>query len=110
MSISNADVEKIAKLARIRIDSNAIAEVSQRLGNILAMADRLQAVDTEGIAPMANPLELTLRLSAENNTQRLRADVVTEPVGADALRARDAFLAIAPSSEQGLYLVPKVIE
>ncbi|HEY3700402.1 MAG TPA: Asp-tRNA(Asn)/Glu-tRNA(Gln) amidotransferase subunit GatC [Spongiibacteraceae bacterium] len=101
MSISNADVEKIAKLARIRIDSNAIAEVSQRLGNILAMADRLQAVNTTGIAPMANPLDAT---------QRLRADVVTEPAGADALRARDAFLAIAPSSEQGLYLVPKVIE
>jgi aspartyl-tRNA(Asn)/glutamyl-tRNA(Gln) amidotransferase subunit C len=101
MSISNVDVEKIAKLARIRIDANDIAEVSQRLGNILAMADRLQAIDTTGITPMANPLDAT---------QRLRADVVTEPTGDAAIKARDAFLAIAPSSADGLYLVPKVIE
>lgn len=101
MSITSADVEKIAKLARIRIDETDIAEVSQRLGNILAMADRLQAVDTSGIAPMANPLDAT---------QRLRADVVTEPGGEAAVKARDAFLAIAPSSEDGLFLVPKVIE
>lgn len=101
MSITAADVEKIAKLARIRIDADAIAAVSQRLGNILAMADQLQAVDTTGVAPMANPLDAT---------QRLRADVVTEPTGAAAIAARDAFLNIAPSAEQGLYLVPKVIE
>jgi len=110
MSITAADVEKIAKLARIRIDADASADVSQRLNNILAMADRLQAVDTTGVAPMANPLELTLRLSAEDKTQQLRADVVTEPTGAAALAARAAFLNIAPSIEQGLYLVPKVIE
>lgn len=101
MSISDADVEKIAKLARVRIDTSDIAEVSQRLGNILAMADRLQAIDTSGIAPMANPLDAT---------QRLRADVVTEPTGDAAVKARDAFLAIAPNSTDGLYLVPKVIE
>ena len=101
MSISDADVEKIAKLARIRIDAADIAEVSQRLGNILAMADRLQAADTANVAPLANPLDAT---------QRLRADTVTEPTGAAALAARDAFLAIAPSSEDGLFLVPQVIE
>jgi len=101
MSITSADVEKIAKLARIRIDANDTAEVSQRLGNILAMADKLQAVDTSGIAPMANPLDAT---------QRLRADTVTEPAGEAAAQQRDAFLAIAPRSEDGLFLVPKVIE
>ncbi len=101
MSISDADVEKIAKLARIRIDASDIAEVSQRLGNILAMADKLQAVDTSNITPMANPLDAT---------QRLRVDIVTEPNGDAAAKARDAFLAIAPSSEEGLFLVPKVIE
>ncbi len=101
MSISATDVEKIAKLARIRIDASDIAEVSQRLGNILAMADKLQAVDTASITPMANPLDAT---------QRLRADIVTEPSGYAAIEARDAFLAIAPSSQDGLYLVPKVIE
>ncbi|HSB96129.1 MAG TPA: Asp-tRNA(Asn)/Glu-tRNA(Gln) amidotransferase subunit GatC [Spongiibacteraceae bacterium] len=101
MSITAADIEKAAKLARISIAADAIPELSQRLGNILAMVDRLQEVDTSGVVPMANPLDAT---------QRLRADAVTEPAGADALNARAAFQAIAPSAEQGLYLVPKVIE
>ena len=101
MSITAADIEKIAKLARIRIDADAVPELSQRLDNILKMADRLQAIDTTDIAPMANPLDAT---------QRLRADIVSEPTGVDALNARAAFLAIAPSTEQGLFLVPKVIE
>jgi aspartyl-tRNA(Asn)/glutamyl-tRNA(Gln) amidotransferase subunit C len=101
MSITAADIEKAAKLARIRLDAADVPELSQRLGNILAMVDRLQEVDTSGVEPMANPLDAT---------QRLRADTVTEPAGADALSTRDAFLAIAPSTEQGLYLVPKVIE
>lgn len=95
MSITTDTIEKVARLARIRIDADAVPELSQRLNNILAMVDRLQEVDTTGIAPMANPLDAT---------QRLRADVVTET------DRRDAFLAIAPSTEQGLYLVPKVIE
>jgi aspartyl-tRNA(Asn)/glutamyl-tRNA(Gln) amidotransferase subunit C len=101
MSITAADIEKAAKLARISIAAYAIPELSQRLGNILAMVDRLQEIDTSGVAPMANPLDAT---------QRLRADTVTEPAGAEALNARAAFQAIAPSAEQGLYLVPKVIE
>ena len=101
MSITAADIEKAAKLARIRLDADAIPELSQRLGNILAMVDRLQEIDTTGVLPMANPFDAT---------QRLRADAVTEPSGTAALRARDEFLAIAPSAEQGLYLVPKVIE
>lgn len=95
MSITNEAIEKVAKLARIRIDDAAVPELAQRLNNILAMVDRLQEVDTTGVVPMANPLDAT---------QRLRADAVTET------DRRDAFLAIAPSAEQGLYLVPKVIE
>jgi aspartyl-tRNA(Asn)/glutamyl-tRNA(Gln) amidotransferase subunit C len=59
------------------------------------MVDTLQAVDTSGIEPMANPLDAT---------QRLRADVVSEE------NQRERFQAIAPASENGLYLVPKVIE
>lgn len=101
MSITAADIEKIARLARIRVDADEVPELTQGLDNILQMADRLQAADTDGVAPMANPLDAT---------QRLRADVVTEPAGDDALRARAAFLTIAPASEEGLYLVPKVID
>lgn len=95
MSITAADIEKAAKLARISIAADTVPELTQRLNNILAMVDHLQEVDTNGVAPMANPLDAT---------QRLRADAVTET------DRRDAFLAIAPSAEQGLYLVPKVIE
>jgi aspartyl-tRNA(Asn)/glutamyl-tRNA(Gln) amidotransferase subunit C len=95
MSITTEAIEKVAKLARISIAADAVPELSQRLNNILAMVDRLQEVDTSGIEPMANPLDAT---------QRLRADEVSEQ------NRRDAFLAIAPSAEQGLYLVPKVIE
>jgi aspartyl-tRNA(Asn)/glutamyl-tRNA(Gln) amidotransferase subunit C len=95
MTISATDIEKAARLARIRIDQDAVPELTRRLANILAMVDRLQAVDTSGVVPMANPLDAT---------QRLRADAVTET------DQREAFLAIAPSAEQGLYLVPRVIE
>ncbi len=95
MSITPTDIEKIARLARIRVAADDVPAVSERLNNILAMVDRLQAADTAGIEPMANPLDAT---------QRLRADTVTEP------NRRAALLAIAPASEAGLYLVPKVIE
>ncbi|MEP4147595.1 MAG: Asp-tRNA(Asn)/Glu-tRNA(Gln) amidotransferase subunit GatC [Halioglobus sp.] len=95
MAIEQDEIEKIAELARIRIAEDQIGEVTQRITEILGMVDQLQAADTEGVEPMANPLDAT---------QRLRADEVTE------INQRDAFQAIAPAVENGLYLVPKVIE
>jgi aspartyl-tRNA(Asn)/glutamyl-tRNA(Gln) amidotransferase subunit C len=95
MSVEQADIEKIATLARIRIDNKDIPEVANRLNDILAMVDKMQAVDTSNIEPMANPLDAC---------QRLRADIPTE------INQREAFQAIAPNTDQGLYLVPKVIE
>lgn len=95
MSVEQADIEKIATLARIRIDHDDISDVASRLNDILAMVDTMQKVDTAGVEPMANPLDAC---------QRLRADVVTE------VNQREQFQAIAPNAEQGLYLVPKVIE
>ena len=95
MAIEQDEIEKIAELARIRIGDEQIGEVTQRITEILGMVDQLQAADTAGIEPMANPLDAT---------QRLRTDEVTE------INRRDAFQAIAPSVENGLYLVPKVIE
>ena len=95
MSIKQSDIEKIAELARIRISADEIGQVTQRITEILHMVDRLQAVDTSNVEPMANPLDAT---------QRLRADEVTQG------NRRDAFQAIAPAVEKGLYLVPKVIE
>ena len=72
-----------------------IPQTTATLNNILGLIDAMQAVDTSGIEPMAHPL---------GATQRLRADAVTET------NQRDAYQAIAPAVESGLYLVPKVIE
>jgi aspartyl-tRNA(Asn)/glutamyl-tRNA(Gln) amidotransferase subunit C len=95
MSIEKSDIEKIASLARIRVDQSAVPEIANRINDILKMVDSMQAVDTTDIEPMANPLDAV---------QRLRVDLVTER------NQREAFQAIAPQVEQGLYLVPKVIE
>jgi aspartyl-tRNA(Asn)/glutamyl-tRNA(Gln) amidotransferase subunit C len=95
MAIEQEEIEKIAELARIRIADDHVGDVTRRITEILAMVEQLQAVDTSGVAPMANPLDAT---------QKLRADEVTEQ------DQREAFQAIAPAVEQGLYLVPKVIE
>ena len=95
MAIEQGEVEKIAELARIRISKEEIGDVTQRITEVLQMVDQLQAVNTRDIEPMANPLDAT---------QRLRPDEVTQS------NRRDAFQAIAPAVENGLYLVPKVIE
>jgi len=95
MSIEQNEIEKIAELARIRIAGEQLGQVTQRITEILAMVDQLQAADTSNVEPMANPLDAT---------QRLRPDEVTES------NRREAFQAIAPAVENGLYLVPKVID
>ena len=95
MAIEQAEIEKIAELARIRISGDEIGHLTQRITEILGMVDQLQSVDTHNVEPMANPLDAT---------QRLRPDEVTQ------CNRREDFQAIAPSVENGLYLVPKVIE
>jgi len=95
MAVEQADIEKIAHLARVRIADSEIPEVASRLNDILAMIDQMQAVNTDNIEPMANP---------HDASQRLRKDIVTEN------NQREAFQRIAPAVEDGLFLVPKVIE
>lgn len=95
MSIDAATIENIALLARLRIDESDIDEVTARIGDILALVSQMESVDTDGVEPMANPMDAT---------QRLRADVVTE------VDVSDEFQRIAPATEGGLYLVPRVIE
>ncbi|MWV12095.1 Asp-tRNA(Asn)/Glu-tRNA(Gln) amidotransferase subunit GatC [Pseudomonas sp. R-28-1W-6] len=95
MALERSDVEKIAHLARLGLNEADIPRTTETLNNILGLIDAMQAVDTDGIEPLAHPLE---------TTQRLRADRVTEQ------NRRDAYQAIAPAVENGLYLVPKVIE
>jgi len=95
MPINERDVVRVAELARISLDDATLAEVTRRIGEILKMIDQMQAVDTRNVEPMANPLDAL---------QRLREDEVTEE------NQRERFLDIAPATEDGLYLVPKVIE
>lgn len=95
MSISIDEVKKVAKLARLGMAEEQAAEYQASLSNILNLVDQLNEVDTTGIEPMANPRDAI---------QRLREDVVTET------NQRELYQAVAPETEKGLYLVPKVIE
>ncbi len=95
MSLEKTDVEKIAHLARLAVSAGGLDAVATDLSRILGLVEQMNAVDTAGVVPMAHPLHMA---------QRLRADEVTEP------DQRELFQSIAPETEAGLYLVPKVIE
>lgn len=95
MSLSRDDVEKIAHLARLAISEEDIPDYASDLSNILGLVDQMEAVDTDAVSPMAHPLDMA---------QRLRPDVVTE------IDQRDKFQQNSPSVENGLFLVPKVLE
>ena len=99
MSLTPDQLQRIALLARIAVSPEEARGVTDRLNRVLGLIDQLQAVDTRGIEPMSHPLDAQLAVQ-----QRLRPDAVIE---ADR---RTEFQAVAPSVEQGLYLVPKVIE
>lgn len=95
MALTAADVAKIAHLARLQLTAEEEGRVTDRLNDILGLIDQLQAADTAGVEPMAHPMDAT---------QPLREDIVTET------NHREAYQAIAPATEAGLYLVPQVIE
>ncbi|MGA7749275.1 MAG: Asp-tRNA(Asn)/Glu-tRNA(Gln) amidotransferase subunit GatC [Gallionella sp.] len=101
MSLSNADVRKVARLARLAMSETEIESARAQLSGIFDLIAEMQAVDTRGIAPMSH---------AQDLSQRLREDKVTE---ADQ---RELFQSIVPvvngerQVEAGLYLVPQVIE
>lgn len=95
MPITEKEIRKIAQLARISIDEKAILSYEGQLNKILAFVDEMKAVETEGIIPLAHPLE-------EN--QKLRNDKVSEE------NQREIYQSAAPMTENGLYLVPQVIE
>jgi aspartyl-tRNA(Asn)/glutamyl-tRNA(Gln) amidotransferase subunit C len=95
MSIDADEVKKIALLARLKIEDADIPDYVSNLSNILELVAQMNSVNTDGILPMSHPLDAV---------QRLRDDVVTES------NRREDFQVIAPSTKDGLYLVPKVIE
>lgn len=95
MSLGPDDVKQIAHLARLQIDEQNIDGYASSLSNILDMVEQMNEVDTTDVQPMAHPMDVA---------QRLRADEVLEE------NQREAFQEIAPATENGLYLVPRVIE
>lgn len=95
MSLDKNDVEKIAHLARIAIADEDVPGYAKSLSNILNLVEQMDAVDTENVSPMAHP---------QDAFQRLREDTVTEE------NQREHFQKNAPAVEDGLYLVPQVIE
>ena len=95
MSLELSDVKRIAHLARIEIDDADAQTALQQLSGILGLIEEMQAVNTDGIEPMSH---------SQDVVQRMREDVVTES------NQRELFQSIAPAVENGLYLVPKVIE
>ena len=95
MSLTPDQLQRIALLARIDVSAEEAQGVAERLNRVLGLIDQLQSVDTRGIEPMSHALDLV---------QRLRPDVVTEQ------NRRDEYQKGIPTVEQGLYLVPRVVE
>lgn len=95
MALDKDDVTKIAHLARLQVAESEVPAITERLSSILGLIEQLQAAPTDGVEPMAHPTDAT---------QRLRQDVATES------NQREKYQAIAPATEDGLYLVPKVID
>ena len=96
MSLTPTQIQNIAHLARLELHEAEIPVYADSLGRILGLVGELERADTTGVEPMAHPLA--------GQVQRLRADEVTAP------NARDAYQRNAPQVEDGLYLVPRVIE
>jgi len=95
MSLTLEQVKRIAHLARIEVSESEALSTQGHLNGIFQLIEQMQAVDTTGVEPMAH---------AQDLSQRLRADLVTEE------DRRAAYQAVAPETEASLYLVPKVIE
>lgn len=95
MSVSGDTIREIAQLARLRVEDDELPAMTSSFNTILDLFEQLQAAPTDGVEPMANPLDAS---------QSLRDDLVTES------NQREALQAVAPLTEDGLYLVPRVVD
>lgn len=95
MALESDGVVHIAHLARLHLADDDLDRYTGELSSILSFIEQMNAVDTEGVIPMAHPLDMS---------QPLRADVVSEQ------DRREEYQENAPAVRDGLYLVPKVIE
>ncbi|VAW87142.1 Aspartyl-tRNA(Asn) amidotransferase subunit C @ Glutamyl-tRNA(Gln) amidotransferase subunit C [hydrothermal vent metagenome] len=95
MALDSDKVKKIAHLARLAVTEEEIPKYAEDLNKVLSLVEKMSEVETDDVAPLAHPVDIC---------QRLRADTVTET------DQREHFQELAPAVEEGLYLVPKVIE
>lgn len=100
MSLDISDVKRIANLARLELSETEAVSTLAKLNGFFSLAEQLQAVDTSGIAPLSHPIAALM----PELCLRLRDDVVTET------NHREEYQAVAPATQDGLYLVPQVIE
>jgi aspartyl-tRNA(Asn)/glutamyl-tRNA(Gln) amidotransferase subunit C len=100
MSLSLSDIDRLAKLAQLDLSEQQSADTLAKLNDIFALVEQMKAVDTSGVEPLAHPVAVW----RDDLAMRLREDRVTEP------NRRDDYQQPAPSVQDGLYLVPKVIE
>ncbi|HCY61281.1 MAG TPA: Asp-tRNA(Asn)/Glu-tRNA(Gln) amidotransferase GatCAB subunit C [Oxalobacteraceae bacterium] len=100
MSLEFSDVKRLAKLAQLELTDDQAHATLDKLNGIFSLVEQMKAVDTTGVEPLSHPIaafQADLAL-------RLREDAVTEP------NRRDDYQQVAPATQDGLYLVPKVIE
>ena len=95
MEVTEEVVRNIAELVQLKVDGADLKQLAEGMQNILALADQMQAINTEGVEPVSNPLDAS---------QKLRPDTVTEE------NQRELFQSLAPATEAGLYLVPRVVD
>jgi aspartyl-tRNA(Asn)/glutamyl-tRNA(Gln) amidotransferase subunit C len=99
MALTSDDVGRIAQLARLELRDDEATAMLTQLNEFFDIVEKMRAVDTSGIEPLYTPLS-----AIEDVTLRLREDAVTEA------NQREANMANAPARDEGLFLVPKVIE
>jgi aspartyl-tRNA(Asn)/glutamyl-tRNA(Gln) amidotransferase subunit C len=99
MALTFQDIERVANLARLELRPDETERTLSQLNGFFALVEQMQAVDTDGVEPLAHPAAVLGQVAL-----RLREDVATEP------NQREASQASAPAVERGLFLVPKVIE
>ncbi|CAN5900162.1 Asp-tRNA(Asn)/Glu-tRNA(Gln) amidotransferase subunit GatC [soil metagenome] len=100
MSLDLSDVKRIANLAQLELSETQAVDTLAKLNGIFSLVEQLKAVDTTGIAPLSHPIAALM----PELCLRLREDLVTET------NHRDKYLQVAPATQDGLYLVPQVIE
>jgi aspartyl-tRNA(Asn)/glutamyl-tRNA(Gln) amidotransferase subunit C len=100
MSLELSDVKRLSMLAQLELTEAQSAQTLDKLNGIFALVEQLRAVDTSGIEPLNHPIAMVL----PELSLRLREDVVTES------NHREDYQKVAPATQDGLYLVPKVIE